>query len=78
MLIFLYDTMKEKIKKLQELREEAKLGGGLKGIETQHSKGKLTARERIDLLIDSGSFNELDMFVRHRGTHFNVYKRRIA
>jgi len=70
--------MKEKIKKLQELREEAKLGGGLKGIETQHSKGKLTARERIDLLVDPGSFNELDMFVKHRGTHFNIDKKRFA
>jgi len=70
--------MKKKIKILEELREEAKLGGGLKGIETQHAKGKLTARERIELLVDPGSFNELDMFVKHRGTHFNIDKNRIA
>ncbi|NOX64369.1 MAG: methylmalonyl-CoA carboxyltransferase, partial [Chlorobi bacterium] len=70
--------MKDKIKKLQELREEAKLGGGLNGIEKQHAKGKLTARERIELLVDPGSFSELDMFVKHRGTHFGVDKQRIA
>jgi len=70
--------MKDKIKKLQALREEAKLGGGLKGIEKQHAKGKLTARERIELLVDPGSFNELDMFVKHRGTHFNIDKNRIS
>lgn len=70
--------MKKKIEKLKELREEAKLGGGLKGIETQHKKGKLTARERIELLVDPGSFNELDMFVKHRGTHFSIDEERIA
>lgn len=70
--------MKKKIEKLMKLRKEAKLGGGLKGIETQHAKGKLTARERIELLVDPGSFNELDMFVKHRGTHFNTDEKRIA
>ena len=70
--------MKKKIEKLQELREEAKLGGGVKGIEKQHAKGKLTARERIELLVDPGSFSELDMFVKHRGTHFGIDKHRIA
>lgn len=69
--------MKKKIKKLEELRKEAKLGGGLNGIETQHAKGKLTARERIELLVDPGSFNELDMFVKHRGTHFGIDEKRI-
>ncbi|MEN8194343.1 MAG: acyl-CoA carboxylase subunit beta, partial [Bacteroidota bacterium] len=69
--------MKKKIEKLNKFREEARLGGGLKGIETQHKKGKLTARERIELLTDRGSFNELDMLVKHRGTHFNVDEKRI-
>jgi len=73
-----YFKMKKKIEKLQELREEAKLGGGAKGIEKQHAKGKLTARERIELLVDPGSFSELDMFVKHRGTHFGIDEHRIA
>jgi len=53
-------TVAEKIKRLRELSEQAKLGGGQKRIEDQHSKGKLTARERIDLLLDPESFNELN------------------
>lgn len=65
-------TQKEKIQELIELREEAKLGGGQKRIDTQHKKGKLTARERIDLLLDEGSFEEFDMFVSHRCTDFGL------
>lgn len=64
----------DKIKKLIDLRTEAKLGGGEKRIEAQHKKGKLTARERIDLLLDEGSFEEYDMFVKHRCTNFGMEK----
>src|SRR5210317_727598 len=66
--------MSEKIKKLIDLREEAKLGGGIKRIESQHRKGKFTARERIELLLDEGSFEEFDMFVTHRCTNFGLEK----
>ena len=64
----------DKIKRLIDLRTEAKLGGGEKRIEAQHQKGKLTARERIDLLLDEGSFEEFDMFVTHRCTNFGIDK----
>ncbi|MBI5955986.1 MAG: acyl-CoA carboxylase subunit beta, partial [Chloroflexi bacterium] len=57
---------------LRELRERTKLGGGLKRIEQQHAKGKLTARERLALLLDEGSFQELDAFVTHRVTDFGL------
>ena len=53
----------EKIKELIELRAKARLGGGEKAIEKQHAKGKYTARERITMLLDEGSFEEIDMFV---------------
>ncbi|GCE47508.1 propionyl-CoA carboxylase beta chain [Thermosporothrix hazakensis] len=56
----------EKLSELQELKAQSKLGGGQKRIDAQHKKGKLTARERIDLLLDPGTFNELDMFVTNR------------
>lgn len=62
----------DKINKLIELREKAKLGGGEKRIESQHKKGKLTARERIDILLDEGSFEEFDMFVTHRTEDFGL------
>ncbi|GAB1452894.1 acyl-CoA carboxylase subunit beta [Draconibacterium sp.] len=64
----------DKVKKLIDLREEAKLGGGVKRIEAQHAKGKLTARERIALLLDEGSFEEYDMFVTHRCDNFGMEK----
>src|SRR5437588_7374806 len=67
----------EKLEELHRLREAAMLGGGVKRIETQHKKGKLTARERIDLLLDPGSFNELDMFVTHRSTDFGLEEQKI-
>ncbi len=60
--------------KLIDKRETSKLGGGLKRIEAQHSKGKLTARERIELLLDEDSFNEMGMFVEHRATKFGLDK----
>ena len=53
-----------KVAQLIELREEARLGGGQKRIDAQHAKGKYTARERIQMLLDEGSFEEFDMFVR--------------
>src|SRR4030042_5043909 len=68
--------MKEKIKQLKKLREEALLGGGEKKIKSQHEKGKLTARERIQLLIDEGSFQEVDMFVKHRSKDFGLEKQK--
>lgn len=70
-------TNNKRIKHLIELRTSAKLGGGKEKIESQHKKGKLTARERIDLLLDEGSFEELDMFVKHRCTDFGLGKQQI-
>ena len=64
----------EKVKELIALREQARLGGGEKRIESQHKKGKYTARERIAMLLDEGSFEEIDMFVRHRCTNFGIDK----
>ncbi|MBL7973201.1 MAG: acyl-CoA carboxylase subunit beta [Prolixibacteraceae bacterium] len=64
----------DKIKKLIDLRVEAKLGGGEKRIEAQHAKGKMTARERIAMLLDEGSFEEYDMFVTHRCDNFGMEK----
>ena len=62
----------EKVKELIQLREKARLGGGEKRIESQHKKGKYTARERIAMLLDEGSFEEFDMFVQHRCTNFGL------
>lgn len=62
----------EKVEGLIEKRIQAKLGGGEKRVATQHKKGKLTARERIDMLLDEGSFEELDMFVTHRCTNLGI------
>ncbi|GAB3453417.1 acyl-CoA carboxylase subunit beta [Insolitispirillum peregrinum] len=64
--------MSEIIRQLEEKRAAARLGGGQKRIDAQHSKGKLTARERIDLLLDAGSFEEWDMFKEHRCTDFGM------
>lgn len=69
--------MEEKFKLLEELRKQALLGGGEKRIESQHKKGKLTARERIDLLVDEGSFEEVDMFVKNRSNDFGLDKQKI-
>src|SRR5262249_16274187 len=66
-----------KIAELHALKAVARLGGGAERIETQHKKGKLTARERLDLLLDPGTFNELDMFVTHRATDFGLDEQRI-
>ena len=64
----------DKIQELVERRAQAKLGGGAERIEAQHKKGKLTARERLALLLDEGSFEEFDMFVQHRCTNFGMEK----
>ena len=65
-------TVDPKIQQLRDLREKAQLGGGEKRIEHQHAKGKMTARERIEKLLDPGSFRELDMFVTHRTVGFGI------
>ena len=64
----------EKIKELVERRAKARMGGGQKRIDAQHQKGKYTARERIDMLLDKGSFEEFDMFVQHRCSNFGMEK----
>lgn len=66
--------MKELLKKLEDLNHQAELGGGPKRIDKQHQMGKLTARERIELLLEKGSFIELDKFVTHRTTDFGMQK----
>ena len=65
----------EKIKQLIDKREVARLGGGEKAIDKQHQRGKYTARERIDMLLDEGSFEEYDMFKLHRCTNFGMEKK---
>jgi propionyl-CoA carboxylase beta chain len=67
-------TMKDILEQLEKRRGEARLGGGQKRIDSQHAKGKLTARERIDVLLDEGSFEEYDMFVTHRCVDFGMEK----
>ncbi|MCH5231689.1 MAG: acyl-CoA carboxylase subunit beta [Muribaculaceae bacterium] len=71
------DSSQEKINELIEKRSCARVGGGEKAIEKQHAKGKYTARERIAMLLDEGSFEELDMFVTHRCTNFGQDKKHI-
>ena len=66
--------MKDILQELEKRRKAARQGGGQKRIDAQHSKGKLTARERIDLLLDEDSFEEFDMFVAHRCTDFGMDK----
>ena len=64
--------MQDKLDRLAELEKQARAGGGEKRIQQQHAKGKLTARERLDLLLDPGSFEELDPFIVHRATEFGL------
>ena len=64
--------MKDILGELDQRRREARLGGGQRRIDAQHARGKLTARERLELLLDEGSFEEFDMFVRHRSTDFGM------
>src|SRR5271167_3249894 len=70
--------MKDIVDKLEERRDSARGGGGERRIEAQHKRGKLTARERIELLMDKNSFEEFDMFVEHRSYDFGMEKRKIA
>ncbi|MDR1414335.1 MAG: acyl-CoA carboxylase subunit beta [Odoribacteraceae bacterium] len=67
-------SQQNKLKELVDLRVKAKQGGGEKRVESQHAKGKLTARERIELLLDEGSFEEFDMFVTHDSHDFGLEK----
>ena len=67
-------SMREKLEQLEELRRQAEMGGGEKRIKAQHERGKLTARERLDVLLDEGSFVEMDRFVVHRATEFGLDK----
>src|SRR6266516_1065564 len=69
-------TMAERIEELRHRRDESLLGGGPQAVEKQHKRGKLTARERVELLLDKGSFVETDAFARHRVRDFELEKRR--
>ena len=69
--------MKDILEELERRRGIARLGGGQARIDAQHQRGKLTARERIDLFLDEGSFEEFDMFVEHRSTDFGMDKAKI-
>ena len=69
--------MKDILEKLEVRRGNARIGGGLQRIEAQHKRGKLTGRERLELLLDKGSFEEFDMFVEHRATEFGMDKLKI-
>src|SRR5262249_59409448 len=69
--------MKDILEKLEERRARARAGGGQARIDAQHKRGKLTARERLELLMDKGSFGEFDMFVEHRLADFGMEKSRI-
>ncbi len=70
-------SKEDKVEQLKKKRQDAKKGGGEKRIQKQHDKGKLTARERIDLLLDNNSFEEIDAFVTHRSTDFGLEKKKI-
>jgi propionyl-CoA carboxylase beta chain len=69
-------TLDPKIKHLRNLKKQSRLGGGEARIKAQHAKGKLTARERIEILLDEGSFREMDHFVTHRATDFGLDKKK--
>jgi propionyl-CoA carboxylase beta chain len=69
--------MQEILRQLEEMREAARGGGGERRVQAQHAKGKLTARERFELLFDAGSFEEWDMFVEHRSTDFGMAEQKV-
>ena len=69
--------MQEILKQLEAKRQAARAGGGARRIAAQHERGKLSARERVELLLDPGSFEEIDMFVEHRCTEFGMAEQRI-
>src|SRR6058998_3781454 len=70
-------SMRDKLELLQQKRSESEQGGGQERIATQHQKGKMTARERLDVLLDPGSFVELDRFVTHRATDFGLDEQKV-
>nr|WP_276301696.1 acyl-CoA carboxylase subunit beta [Halorussus sp. DT80] len=70
-------TMEDKIEELRELRDEALKGGGEERIESQHEKGKMTARERIDYFLDDGTFNEFDQLRTHRSHNFGMEEKQV-
>ncbi|WP_176074093.1 acyl-CoA carboxylase subunit beta [Brucella intermedia] len=70
--------MQELLEQLESRRAEARLGGGQRRIDAQHAKGKLTARERIEVLLDDGSFEEFDMYVTHRCVDFGMEKQKVT
>jgi len=65
-------SMREKLELLERRRAESELGGGAERVKAQHAKGKLSARERLDVLLDEGTFVELDRFVTHRSSDFGL------
>src|SRR5690349_720809 len=69
--------MQEVLARLEQMRAAARAGGGERRVEGQHAKGKLTARERIELLLDAGSFEEWDMFVEHRCADFGMHEQKV-
>lgn len=69
--------MTSMLDRLEQRRESARLGGGTRRIEAQHARGKLTARERLELLLDGGSFEEFDMFVQHNCADFGMAEHKI-
>src|SRR5262245_48638504 len=70
-------STRDQLEHLQQQRAASEQGGGADRITTQHKKGKMTARERLDVLLDPGSFVELDRFVTHRATDFGLAEQRI-
>ena len=70
-------TVQEKIEQFKAKLEKIEMGGGQKKIDKQHEKGKMTARERLNLLFDAGSFTEISQFIKHRCTNFGMEKKEI-
>ncbi len=70
-------SLEERLNHLEQMRQQARLGGGQERIDAQHQKGKLTARERIELLVDERSFEEFDMFVTHRSSDFGLAEQKV-
>src|ERR1700759_5066712 len=71
------DRMQEILRRLEEKRAAARAGGGERRVAAQHAKGRLTARERIELLLDADSFEEWDMFVEHRSSDFGMEEQKV-
>ena len=70
-------SIQDKLEQLRQKRAEAEQGGGAERVQAQHEKGKMTARERLDVLLDPGSFVELDRFVTHRATDFGLAEQKV-